>query len=483
MRSGQNRVPLFEAVKKYVDDEVIPFHVPGHKQGKGIPELQGYVGEKILNMDVNGMDDLDYANNPTGVILEAQKLMAQAYGAEKAYFLVNGTTSGVQAMIMSACEPGSKLILPRNAHRSTIGGIILSGAIPVYMQPEINNEFGIAMGVSVDSVKKTIKANPHAKAVFVINPTYYGITSDLKSIVRIAHINDMPVLVDEAHGAHMPFHDDFPLTAMEVGADMSAASVHKTAGSLTQSSIMLLRGNLIHADRVRQALNLTFTSSASYLLMCSLDIARRQLAVKGHELLEETLQLARWAREEINKIEGLYAFGCELIGTPGCFNFDETKLGVNVINMGCTGYAAEAILRKEYNIQVEMSDLYNILAVVTIGDRRESIEAFVNALKSMAAKGCVKRGNRVAALPENPEMIISPRDAFYSSKRKVKLEEAEGEIAGEMVMAYPPGIPVICMGERINQDIIDYIGILKAERCQLQGTSDPHADYIMVLGV
>lgn len=482
VRSGQNRMPLFEAVKKYVDDKVIPFHVPGHKQGRGLQELREYVGEKILNMDVNGMDDLDYANNPTGVILEAQKLAAQAYGAERAYFLINGTTSGVQSMILSACEPGSKIILPRNAHRSTIGGIILSGAIPVYMQPEINTDYGIAMGVSVESVKKAIKLNPHAKAVFAINPTYYGMTSDLKSIVRVAHNYDMPVLVDEAHGAHMPFHDDFPLTAMEVGADMSAASLHKTAGSLTQSSIMLQRGNLIPADRVQQVLNLTFTSSASYLLMCSLDIARRQMAVKGHELLEQTLQLARWAREEINKIEGLHAFGNELSGTPGCYDFDETKLGINVINLGCTGYSSESILRKEYNIQVEMSDLYNILAIVSIGDRKEDVEALVNALKSMSERGCVQRGKRIVQLPGNPEMIITPRDAFYNNKKRVRLEEAEGEIAGEMVMAYPPGIPVICMGERINRDIIDYIKLLKEERCQLQGTSDPHADFIMVLG-
>ena len=212
------------------------------------------------------MEDLDYANNPTGVIMEAQKLMAHAFGAENAFFLVNGTTSGVQTMIISACEPGSKIIIPRNAHKSTIGGIILSGAMPVYVQPEINTELGIAMGVTVESIKKAIKQNPHAKAVFVINPTYYGMTSDIKSIVRTAHMHDMAVLADEAHGAHMSFHDDFPLTAMEVGADMSAASIHKTAGSLTQSSVLLSRGNLITPDKVKHSLNLTFTSSASYLV-------------------------------------------------------------------------------------------------------------------------------------------------------------------------------------------------------------------------
>lgn len=482
MRINQNRTPLFDAVRKYADDGVVPFHVPGHKQGKGLQELVEYVGCNTLRMDVNGMEELDFANNPTGVILEAQKLLACAFGAEYAFFLVNGTTSGVQTMILASCEPGSRIILPRNAHKSTIGGIILSGAIPAYVQPEINSELGIAMGVTVDSVKRVIKQNPHAKAVFVINPTYYGMTSDLKSIVRIAHMHDMAVLADEAHGAHMSFHDDFPLTAMEVGADMSAASIHKTGGSLTQSSVLLSRGNLIGLDRVKHSLDLTFTSSASYLLMSSVDIARKQLAVNGSELLEETLLLARWARTEINNIDGLYAFGRELAGSAGCADFDETKLGVNVVRLGYTGYQVESILRRKYKIQVEMSDLYNILAVVTIGDGQEELEALVNALRDLASGSEIREFRRAAVLPQNPEMIVSPRDAFYNPKKSVKLEASAGEIAGEMVMAYPPGIPVVCLGERITGDMIDYIKILKEEKCQLQGTSDSSVEYIRVLG-
>ncbi len=482
MRINQNRTPLFDAVKKYIEDDVIPFHVPGHKQGKGLRELAEYIGDTALRMDVNGMEDLDYANNPTGVILEAQKLMAHAFGADYSYFLVNGTTSGVQTMILSACEPGDRIIIPRNAHKSTIGGIILSGAMPVYVQPEINTELGIAMGVSVESIKKAIKQNPHARAVFIINPTYYGMTSDLKSIVRVAHMHGMSVLVDEAHGAHMSFHDDFPLTAMEVGADMSAASIHKTAGSLTQSSILLSRGSLISQDRIKHSLELTFTSSASYLLMCSLDIARKQLAVNGADLLEETLGLARWARSEINKIDGLYAFGRELAGMEGCADFDETKLGVNIRKLGYTGYEAESVLREKFNIQVEMSDLYNILAVITLGDKRETIEALVHALRTLAAQGCSKELRNTTSIPDSLEMIVSPRVAFYNEKKSVRLEDAAGEVAGEMVMAYPPGIPVVCLGERITTDVIDYIKLLKEQRCQLQGTSDPKADYIHVLG-
>lgn len=483
LRMNQLKTPVFDAVKRYVESNVIQFHVPGHKQGAGLEELREYIGETALKMDANGMEDLDFANNPTGVIYESEMLAAQAFGAQHAYFLVNGTTSGVQAMIMSTCEPGDKIILPRNAHKSTIGGIILSGAVPVYVQPEINEKLGIAMGITVESLKKAIKENPHAKAVFIINPTYYGIASDLKSLVRIAHRHEMAVLVDEAHGAHMSFHDDFPLTAMEVGADMSAVSTHKTGGSLTQSSLLLLRGNMINPERVKQVLNLTYTSSASYLLMCSLDIARKQLATKGSDMLEETLRLARMAREEINKIEGLYAFGKELIGTPGCHDFDETKLGICVSGLGYTGYEMEAKLRKEYNIQIEMSDLSNILAIVSIGDREENLVALINALKDIAAKTEKKEYPKPPIIPPTPKMIVSPRDAFYSPKKIVPLDKSVGEISGEMVMAYPPGIPVVCMGERITQDIVDYIKILKEQKTQLQGTADPYIDHIMVLGV
>ncbi len=481
-RLDQKRTPLFDAVKNYVDQKVIQFHVPGHKQGRGIPELADYIGSNALRMDANGMEDLDYANNPTGVIYEAEKLMAYAYGAQNAYFLVNGTSAGVQAMIMSVCDPGDKIIMPRNAHKSTIGGIILSGAMPVYVQPEINDRLGIAMGVSVESIKKAIKEHPHAKAVFLINPTYYGVASDLKSIVRAAHRHGMAVLADEAHGAHMYFHEDFPLTAMEVGADMSAASMHKTAGSMTQSSVLLLRSNFIAPDKVKEVLNLTYTTSASYLLMCSLDIARKQLATRGSEMLENALNLARWARDEINKIDGLYAFGKELAVTPGCNDFDETKLGINVRGLGCTGYEMESMLRKQYNIQIELSDIYNILAIVSLGDSKENLEALVEALKDIASKTDVSATGSLIKIPDNPRMIVSPRDAFYSPKKAVPLDRADGEIAGEMVMTYPPGIPVICMGERITGDVIDYIKILKEEKCELQGTADPHVDYIRVLG-
>jgi arginine decarboxylase len=478
---NQNRTPLFTAVKNYVEDRVIQFHVPGHRQGQGLPELAAYIGERVLQMDANGMPDLDYINNPGGVILEAEKLLAEAFGAQKAHFLVNGTTAGVHAMIMSVCNPGDKIILPRNAHKSAISGIILSGALPVYVQPEINLELGIAMGVPTASYEKALKANPDARVIFVINPTYYGYTSDLGSIIKIGHQYGAAVLVDEAHGAHMYFHEDFPATAMQLGADISAASMHKTGGSMTQSSILLYKTDVISPQRLHQVINLNCTSSASYLLMCSLDIARKQLAMQGRSIFQQVLEIARQTREEINCRGEFYAFGQELTGTPGCYGFDESKLGINIRYSGLTGYQLENKLRRNYNIQMELSDLHNILGIVSLGHQYEDLKALIHALQDIARQSKYHKVRSCPAIPDSPEMVVPPRQAFYSRKKRVLLKEAAGEIAGEMIMAYPPGIPVICIGERISHDIIDYIQILKEEQCELQGFADPSIEHIQVL--
>ncbi len=482
-RAKHQKTPLFTALKEHMEKDVVPFHVPGHKYGRGNPELLDFFGQNVMKADVNGMEGLDNAANPISVIKEAEELMAEAFHADHAFFLVNGTTSGIQTMIMSACRPGEQIIIPRNAHKSTIGGIILSGAVPIYVPSEINENLGVAMGVSAQVIKDAIKANDFAKAVFVVNPTYYGAVSDLKSIVRTAHRNGTAVLVDEAHGAHMRFHDDFPLTAMEVGADMSACSNHKTGGSMTQSSALLLRGNLISKAKVKQTLNLTFTTSASYILMASLDTSRKVLALQGEELLGETLELCRYARTELNNIEGIYALGKELIGTPGCYDFDETKLTIHVRRLGITGFEMERILRRQYNIQIEMSDIYNIMAIVSLGDRREDIDRLIHAIRDIAEKRGIQEMKNVILIPKVPDLIVSPRDAFYGHKRVVALEESKGEICAEMIMAYPPGIPIICPGERISQDVIDYVKILKEEQCQMQGTADPYVNNIRVLGV
>ncbi|MCY6485213.1 aminotransferase class I/II-fold pyridoxal phosphate-dependent enzyme [Clostridium aestuarii] len=480
---NQNRTPLFDALKEYNKKNIVPFDVPGHKHGVGIPELTEFIGSKALEIDVNSMKCLDNISNPIGVIKESEELMAGAYSSDYAFFLVNGTSSGVQAMIMSACSTGDKIIMPRNAHKSAINGLILSGAVPVYVQPEINDRLGIAMGVSVENMKKAIAENTDAKAVFLINPTYYGAVSNIKEIIKLAHRYGITVLVDEAHGAHFSFHNEFPQEAMELGADMAAVSLHKTGGSLTQSSVLLLNEGLIDRNTVKTVLNLTQTTSASYLLMGSLDIARKMLATKGYKMFSKILDTTREARCEINKINGLYAFGKELVGNPGVFDFDETKLGVNVTGLGITGFKAYDILRDEYHIQVELGDVYNILAIVSVGDSEKSLSVLIDALKDISLKYRGSKMNFGNVTLENPEIIVSPRNAFYARKRIIDLDESVGEISGESIMAYPPGIPIVTPGEKISKEIINYIKFLKSQHSMLTDTEDPYVEHIKVLGV
>ena len=479
---NQNQTPLLTALLQYAADGTIPFHVPGHKQGRGNPDLTDLLGQTCVNIDITCMEDLDNICNPVSVIKEAEDLAAELYGAQNAFFLVNGTTSGIQAMIMSVCQPGDKIIIPRNAHKSAIGGIILSGAEPIYIEPEINEFMGVAMGVNPDTVARTLEAHPDAKAVFIINPTYYGVASDLKSIVAIAHAYEVPVIVDEAHGSHLKFSSQLPVSAMEAGADLAASSTHKLGGSLTQSSMLLHQGTLINPQKVKAALNLTQTTSPSYILLASLDVARRQLALKGRRMVEKTYRLAKQAYQEINKIEGLHVMGPEIIGQKGCYAYDPTKIVVNVRALGLSGYDTEKILRKQYHLQVELSDLFNIIILVSIGDDANTISYLVQALSEVAYNR--NKTNVVKYFippPAIPEAVISPREAFYGESKTLPLNEAEGEISAEMIMAYPPGIPIVCPGERITREIIDYVNVLRSEAAELQGTEDPKVEQIRVL--
>jgi len=481
MSLDQNKTPLFEAVKYHVKRNAIPLQIPGHKHGNGLEEYKEFVGENVLRMDLNQTRGIDIIWDPTSVISEAEKLLAETFQASSAYFLINGTTSGVQAMIMSACKPGDQIILPRNVHKSIFNALILSGAKPVYVLPEISDDLGIVLGITEDSLRKALTENPGAKAVLAINPSYYGVTSNLKSIVNVAHQNDIPVLVDEAHGTHMHFHHHFPLSAMEAGADMSAVSLHKTGGSMTQSSALLIGNSNINPKYVKQVLSLTYTTSPSYILLCSLDVARKQLATKGKHILDQVLELLKWSRNEINKIDGVFAPDKAFFEESGYFSFDETKLLINVQKIGFTGYEVEELLARDYNILIELADMYNILAITGLGERKEYLEALINALKDIARHADRRKIKKIDAVQFNPEIVLQPRDAFYSPKKLIPLEQCAGEISGEMIMVYPPGIPLVSMGEVITPEIIEYVKLLKQEKCTLQGTTDPCVDFVMVL--
>ncbi len=457
----QSRTPLFTGVVEHARRSPIPFHIPGHKRGRGMaPEFREFIGENALSIDLVNIAPVDDLHRPRGIIREAQELAAKAFGADHTFFSVQGTSGAIMAMVMATCGPGDKILVPRNVHKSVMAAIVFSGAIPIFMQPEIDYNLGVAHGVSLATVRKTLAEHPDARAVLVINPTYFGVCADLRGIVELAHSYGIPVLVDEAHGAHIHFHERLPLSAMQAGADLAATSVHKLGGSLTQSSILNLKGNLVSPHRVQVVLSMLTTTSTSYLLLTSLDVARKQLATRGREMLDQALELADYARREINRIPGLYCFGEEIIGDrSSSYDWDPTKLCITVKELGVTGIEVERTLREEFNIEVELSDLYNILCVVSIGDTKREIDTLLHALRTLAARYYRSRpANRVhVRVHETPQLAISPRAAFYAPSESVPLREAAGRIMAEFVMVYPPGIPILCPGEIITQENIDYI--------------------------
>ncbi|XOQ43783.1 MAG: Arginine decarboxylase [Clostridium sp.] len=478
--NGQERAPLLEALNQFKDMRIVPFDVPGHKRGRGNPELTEFLGEKCLRVDVNSMKPLDNLCHPSSVIREAEELAAEAFGAHHAFFMVNGTTSAVQSMVMSACKKGEKIIMPRNVHRSAISALILCGAVPVYVNPGINTRLGIALGMSLSDVRRAIKENPDAKAVFVNNPTYYGVCSDLKSIVELAHKHHMLVLADEAHGTHFYFGEGLPVSAMAAGADMAAVSMHKSGGSLTQSSL-LLTGPNVDASYVDQIINLTQTTSASYLLMSSLDISRRNLALRGKEMFRRVVTMAEYARAEINRIGGYDAFSRELINGDTVYDFDVTKLSVHTLEIGLAGIEVYDLLRDEYDIQIEFGDIGNILAYMSMGDRALDLERLVAALSEIKRRYERDKTGMLTQEYISPQVMETPQRAFYADKEPVPVQNSAGRISGESVMCYPPGIPVVAPGERITPEIVEYILYAADKGAMLTGMKDTSLETIQVL--
>lgn len=479
---SQSSAPIYEALKKYKELRIVSFDVPGHKQGSGNPMLKEFLGADCMSVDVNSMKMLDNLCHPSSVIRDAEILAAEAFGADHAFLMVGGTSSSVQAMVMSVCKPGDRIIMPRNVHRSAINALIIGGVIPIYLNPGVDKRLGIPLGMSISDIKQAIKDYPDAKAIIVNNPTYYGICSDLKSIVQLAHEAGMKVLVDEAHGTHFYFGDNMPVTAMAAGADMAAVSMHKTGGSLTQSSF-LLTGPAMNPEYVRQIINLTQTTSGSYLLMSSLDISRMNLALNGKQIFDKVQELSQYARTEINNIGGYYAFSKEIINGDTVYDFDITKLSIHTREMGLAGVEVYDILRDNYGIQIEFGDVGNVLAIISVGDRLLDIERLIAALSEIKRLYQKDPAGMFDHEYIEPNVVVSPTEAFYGKKHQVPIEESENLVSGEFVMCYPPGIPILAPGERISRDSLDYIAFAKEKGSLLTGTEDMNIEKINVLEV
>ena len=476
----QKSAPICEALEYIKRQRLVPFDVPGHKRGRGNPELVQLLGQQCVGLDVNSMKPLDNLGHPVSVIRRAEELTADAFGAAHAFLMVNGTTSSVQTMIWSVCKAGDKILLPRNVHKSVINALVLCGAIPVYVEVQVNPQIGIAFGVELEQVRRSMDENPDAVAIIVNNPTYYVVCSNLEGIVALAHERGIKVLADEAHGTHLYFGEDLPVSGIAAGVDMAAVSMHKSGGSLTQSSILLC-GETMDAEYVRQIINLTQTTSASYLLLSSLDISRRNLALRGRESFEKVKHMAEYARNEINEIGGYYAYGKELIDGDSVYDFYVTKLSIYTQGIGLTGIEVYDLLRDEYDIQIEFGDIGNILAYISIGDRIRDIERLVGALEDI--KRLYEKDSNALYCGQfiQPELAMTPQQAFYADKRRIPLSQTAGKISAELVMCYPPGIPILTPGERITEEIIAYIRYAKEKGCSVQGTMDPAAEFLNVI--
>ncbi|MEH7222403.1 aminotransferase class I/II-fold pyridoxal phosphate-dependent enzyme [Bacillus sp. JJ1566] len=482
---SQNETPLFTGLVEHAKKNPTQFHIPGHKKGAGIdPEFRNFIGVNALSIDLINIGPLDDLHQPKGIIKQAQDLAAEAFGADHTFFSVQGTSGAIMTMVMAVCGPGDKIIVPRNVHKSVMSAIVFSGAVPIFIHPEIDNQLGISHGITTDSVEKALEQHPDAKGLLVINPTYFGIAADLKKIVDIAHSYDVPVLVDEAHGVHIHFHEGLPPSAMQAGADMAATSVHKLGGSMTQSSILNVKEGLVSANRVQSILSMLTTTSTSYLLLASLDVARKRLVTEGHDLIEKTIELANYIRDRINEIDKLYCVGREILGSKATFDFDPTKLIISVKDLGITGSDAEVWLREKYNIEVEMSDLYNILCIVTPGDSKKEADLLIEALANLSDEVSHFSESRTVPevlLPDIPVLALSPRDAFYSETEVVPFEESAGRVIAEFIMVYPPGIPIFIPGEIITEENLTYIQTNVEAGLPVQGPEDYELKFLRVI--
>lgn len=512
----QDRLPFVESLERYKEQHMIPFHTPGHKIGYGAPNLlKAWMGP-ALPYDLGLMYAIDDYHEPERELLEAQRLAAQAFGAEHTWFSINGTSGAIQMMIMSVVKEGESIIIPREAHCSVHNSLVLSGAKPIYMAGHFHHRWGIPVGVSAQDAIATMDAHPEAKAIVLVHPNYYGVGVDVKRIVEAAHERNMVVLVDEAHGPHLIPSLGMPVPALASGADLVAQSTHKLLGSLTQTSMLHGQGPRIDTHRIQRLQQLLMSTSPNYIFLASLDMARYQWAMEGQTLMERTLELARTLRRALNEIPGIVCPGHEDI--DGAFSFDETKIIIDAKHLGLTAQELEQELRMRH-IEVELMKAYHVLLLITIGDTETSIQHVIEAVqdisdtythnseettkdfsgdhqdgdalvydqsndKSISAMDNTQDASDLhASIMETlpiPVVVLSPRQAFYTAMEEIPLVQARGRISGETITYYPPGIPCLGVGEKITEEVLAYIEQKRRDGYVPNGARDRNLDTIIV---
>jgi arginine decarboxylase len=475
---SQNFAPLLAALKQAADSNNAAFFAPGHKRGRGAPTaLTDWLGAAVFRADLPELPELDNLFAPAGAIEQAQALASDAFGADRTWFLANGSTCGIEAAVLATCAPGDKLILPRNVHRSAIAALILSGAIPVFVEPEYDVAIDMAHSVTPAAVAAALQQHPDAKAVLMVCPTYYGVCGDVKTIAEIAHTHGIPLLVDEAHAPHFAFHPDLPLPALAAGADLVVQSIHKVLSALTQAAMLHVQGSVVDPDRISRALELVQSTSPSYLLLASLDAARQQMTIHGKALLSQTLALADRARAEISAIPGVDVLMPERAGSAGFVALDRTRLTVTVSQLGLTGFAADEILHQQLGVTAELPSLHHLTFIISLGNTEPDIDRLVQAFRSVAAQA-----GRAAGLRQEPRFAqfsiprqshLLPRDAFFAATETVPFDQAIDRTSAELVCPYPPGIPILIPGEQITAAALSYLQQVVLAGGVITGCADP----------
>lgn len=468
----QTKAPILDTLLNHAKRDVVSFHCPGHKNGRSIDkELKDYTGENVYKLDVTVFDEVDSLHDPVGPIKRAQELMAEAYNVKQSFFLVNGTSVGNIAMFLAACDPGDSVIVSRSSHKSIMAGVILSGVWPIWIQPKIDQNLDLIFNSTYDQIKEALDRYPEAKAVFVTSPTYNGIVTELEKIVDLCHRRGKIVLVDEAHGPHLIFNKQLPQSAVTAGADLCVQSTHKILSAMSQGSVLHCNSKLVDYNRVKKIVSMLQTTSPNYMTLASIDLARRQAVLEGEEMFSEVIKVADWGRNYINNnITSMKCFKRSDIQKLG-FDLDVTKLTVNVTKTGLSGYEIESILAKEYNIQLDYADIFNLVAIMGIGSDKRDMEAFVEALKDISKKYRGKQKNWILQIPSlATEMVLSPREVYLSNNTKrVALNKSVGHIAAQTLTPYPPGIPVVIPGERITKEIRDYLVSMSSKDIRISG--------------
>jgi arginine decarboxylase len=449
---AQAATPYIDALLEYRAKGMVAFHTPGHKLGKGAPPIMREAfGDTLLGVDVAMAGGVEDTRESTSLVAAAEALAAAAWGGERCFFLVNGSTSGIHSLLLAVAGPGDSVILPRNAHKSVQAALIFSGAVPHYVEPEIDPVWGIPLNVPAESVAAAVEAHPHAKAVFVVSPSSNGVCAALDAIAGVVHDGGLPLVVDQAWGPHLRFCSALPLDAMSAGADAMVASTHKLISGITQSSVLVARGERLGLQRLESIVKMTQSTSPQVLIYASIDAARAQMALHGEELWSQAVENAEWARARLGQIAGVRVMGAEVLARRGVADFDRTRLTVSACDLGLNGYELETALRDHY-------------------------ACFTTAMADLAARradaGAVSCDTPLASWPRFSRQVMSPRDAFFAASEAIAVKDAAGRVSAEMVAPYPPGIPVVAPGEEVSDELVAYLTEASARAMHVHGPED-----------